>query len=96
MKIINILILSGVTAIFAFTYSERYQVLQSLANRYKERESYIEKQKKIGNKNIVLKESPIVLPAEFDFEDISEDPYSWRNSICADYYEINSIKRINP
>lgn len=96
IKTINILILIALTIIFAFTYSERYQILQSLADRYEVRELYIEAQKEIGNKDIVLEESPIVLPAEFDFEDISDDTISWRNSICADYYQLNSIKRINP
>ena len=96
MKIINILILTTLTTIFVFTYSERYKVLNSLADRYEKRESYIEKQKETGNKDIVLEESPIILPAEFDFEDISDDPFSWRNSICADYYQLNSIKRIDP
>ena len=96
MKIINILILTTLTTIFVFTYSERYKVLNSLADRYEKRESYIEKQKETGNKDIVLEELPIILPAEFDFEDISDDPFSWRNSICADYYQLNSIKRINP
>ena len=96
MKIINILILTALTVIFAFTYSERYQILVSLADRYERRELYIEEQKEIGNKDIVLEEPPIILPAEFDFEDISNDPNSWRNGICADYYKLNSIKRINP
>ncbi|QIK59019.1 hypothetical protein G7050_03845 [Dysgonomonas sp. HDW5A] len=96
MKIINILILTALTVIFAFTYSERYQILVSLADRYEKRELYIEEQKEIGNKDIVLEEPPIILPAEFDFEDISNDPDSWRNGICADYYKLNSIKRINP
>lgn len=96
LKTGNILILIGGTTIFVFTYIERYQVLSSLSDRYQQRELYIEDQKKIGNKDIILKESPIILPAEFDFEDISGDPISWRNSICADYYKLNSIKRIDP
>lgn len=96
LKIGNILILIGGTIIFVFTYSERYKVLTFLSDRYNKRELYIEQQKEIGNKDILLKESPIILPAEFDFEDISDDPLSWRNSMCADYYKLNSIKRISP
>lgn len=96
MKIINLLSLTALTTIFVFTYSERYKTLDSLADKYEQRELYIEEQKETGNKDIVLEESPIILPAEFDFEDISDDPSSWRNSICADYYQLNSIKRINP
>lgn len=95
-KIGNTLLLIGGVAIFALTYSERFQVLSSLYDRYEKREAYIEDQKEKGNNDIVLIESPIILPGEFDFEDISDKPLSWRNSMCADYYNLNSIKRVDP
>jgi len=71
-----------------------YNPLKYLRDRYKVREQYIESQKGKGIKDIVLKESPIIMPGQFDFEDITADELSWRNRICADYYKVNSIKRI--
>lgn len=94
-KIINslflivLLIWSGSTY-----YYEYYNPLTYLQARYKDREQYIELQKDRGVKDIVLKEPPIIMPGQFDFEDITADELSWRNRMCADYYEVNSIKRI--
>ena len=94
-KIVNSLFLTALLIWSGSTYyCMYYNPLKYLRDRYKVREQYIESQKGKGIKDIVLKESPIIMPGQFDFEDITADELSWRNRICADYYKVNSIKRI--
>lgn len=94
-KIVNSLFLIALLIWSGSTYyCMYYNPLKYLRDRYKVREQYIKSQKDRGIKDIVLKESPIIMPGQFDFEDITADELSWRNRICADYYEVNSIKRI--
>lgn len=92
---INIVFLAVLVVLFTQTYRSRYTVIASLDERYKLRELYINQQKELGYKDIIIEEPEILLPGEFDFEDISGNADSWRNGICADFYELNSIKRIN-
>lgn len=94
-NVVNILFLSVLSVWVGITYYYMYyNPLSYLRDRYNSREEYIQSQKKNGVKDIVLEEPPIILPGQFDFEDITSDDLSWRNRICADYYGVNSIKRI--
>lgn len=92
-RIANYLLLSVLFVCFVYVYKSIYIPTSYLYERYNAREAYIEDQKKQGNKDVILYETAIILPGQFDFEDITDDNTSWRNSICADYYELNSIKR---
>lgn len=94
-KVLNISILSLLCISVGFTYYSIYKPLSYLCDRYKFREQYIESEKSKGIKDIILYEPAIILPGKFDFEDITADQYAWRNSVCADYYQVHSIKRID-
>lgn len=95
-KVLNIIFLSILSVWCGWTYYDMfYKPLYYLSDRYKVRELYIESQKEKGVRDIIISEPPIIMPGQFDFEDITADEISWRNRICADYYKVNSIKRID-
>lgn len=95
-KSLNIIVITCLCIVFVSTYSSLYKFTEYLSGRYVERERNIESQKDKGISDIILKEEAIILPGEFDFEDITDQSDSWRNSICADYYKVKSIKRVSP
>ncbi|SHE55393.1 DUF3329 domain-containing protein [Dysgonomonas macrotermitis] len=94
-KMVNIAMLAILCIWFVKVYESIYTPTHYLNQRYKVREEYIEEQKRKGVNDVVLTEPEIILPGQFDFEDITADDTSWRNTICADYYKLNSIKRIS-
>ncbi len=93
---LNVLFLSILSVWMGWTYYSMYYVpLEYLHSRYETRELYIESERKKGVRDIIVSEPAIVMPGQFDFEDITADEMSWRNRICADYYKVKSIKRID-
>lgn len=93
IKNVSLIIISVLSLWSVIDYYNKYKNVHFLSERFKEREMYIETQKKQGNKDIVLKDK-ITLPAKYEFEDLSSDSQFWLNKKYAVFHAVDSVKVI--
>lgn len=91
IKNVSLIVVSVLSLWFIIDYYSKYKNIYFLSERFKEREMYIETQKKQGNKDIVLKDK-ITLPAKYEFEDLSSDAQFWLNKKYAAFHAVDSVK----
>jgi len=92
-KWINFGIISVLLIAFLISYYFEYRNINMLAEKFEQRELYIDQQLKSGNKNIVFDEQ-IELPSKYQFEDLTEDPEYWLNRSYSYFHGIDSVRVI--
>ncbi len=94
IRILNIIILTGVFAIFAVEYYKSYTYYDYVDKFWKNRASFVEQQKEKGIKDIIFTDY-IETNYNKGMYDLYDCPECWGNKVYARYYDINTV-RVRP
>lgn len=96
LKVVNkrsVMIFLGL--LFVFFYCQRLYHISYLSAAVKHREQFIKEQKEKGIYDIEFA-TPIIMPKEYNFDDLSEDTIALRNKTFSHYYKINTVWVLYP